>query len=177
MKLKHSDHDGRARFITFCTHKRIPVLTNTSFRKVIVKCLEKVRESYELRLLGYVIMPEHVHLVVVPPKELKLGPVIGELKHISAKRIHELLHAKNGDLIKRLIVTRNGRQQFALWQRRCFDHNCRSDESVWVKIEYCHNNPVTRELVARAEDWPWSSCGWYKGKRCVVLKMDAVIAE
>ena len=177
MKLKHYDHDGRARFITFCTHKRIPVLTNAPFRKVIVECLEEVRKSYGLCLLGYVIMPEHIHLVVVPPKELKLGPVIGELKRISAKRIHELLHVNNGDLIERLIVIRNGRQRFALWQRRCFDHNCRSDESVWEKIEYCHNNPATRGLVSKPDDWQWSSCRWYQGKQDVVLRMDAAIVE
>ena len=177
MQLKHYDHDGRARFITFCTHKRIPILTNASFRKVIVECLEEVRKSYGLCLLGYVIMPEHIHLVVVPPKELKLGPVIGELKRISAKRIHELLHVNNGDLIERLIVTRNGRQRFALWQRRCFDHNCRSDESVWEKIEYCHNNPVTRGLVSEPDDWQWSSCRWYQGSQDVVLTMDVAIAE
>lgn len=177
MKLKHYDHDGRARFITFLTHKRIPVLTNTSFRKIIVECLEEVRKSYDLHLLGYVIMPEHVHLVVVPPKELKLGPVIGELKRNSAKKIHELLKLKHGALINRLMVTRNGRQRFALWQKRCFDHNCRSHESVWEKVEYCHNNPVTRGLVLKPDDWQWSSCRWYKGMHDAVLRMDASVAE
>jgi hypothetical protein len=115
--------------------------------------------------------------VVVPPEELELGPVIGELKRISAKRIHGLLRAKNANLIKRLIVTRNGRQRFALWQRRCFDHNCRSDESVREKIEYCHNNPVTRGLVSRPGDWHWSSCRWYQGEQDVLLKMDVAMAE
>jgi putative transposase len=177
MKLKHYDHDGRARFVTFCTHKRIPVLTNTPFRKIIVECLEEVRKNYNLRLLGYVIMPEHVHLVVVPPKELKFGPVIGELKHISAKRIHELLSGNTGDLIHRLTAMRNGRQRFALWQRRCFDHNCRSDESVWEKVEYCHNNPVTRGLVSKPDDWKWSSCRWYEGRQDAALRMDVAIAE
>jgi len=129
-----------------------------------------------LHLLSYVIMPEHIHLVVVPAKELEFGPVIGELKRISAKRIHELLRVKNSDLIKRLIVTRNGRQRFALWQRRCFDHNCRSDESVWEKIEYCHNNPGTRDLVSRPDDWQWSSCRWYQGRQGAVLRMDAAMA-
>jgi putative transposase len=177
MKLKHYDHDGRERFVTFCTHKRIAVLTNTAFRKIIVECLEDVRRSYDLHLLGYVIMPEHVHLVVVPPKDIELGTVIGKLKRLSAKRIHDLLRANNGDLVHRLTVMRNGRQRFALWQRRCFDHNCRSDESVWEKVEYCHNNPVTRDLVAKQEDWKWSSCRWYLRKQDAVLRMDAVIAE
>ena len=186
MKLKHYDHDGRARFITFGTHKRIPVLTNTPFRKVILETLEEIRISYNLYLLGYVIMPEHIHLVVVPPKELKLGQVIGELKRISSKRIHEMLRLyptqrvgflENSDLIKRLNVVRNGKQRFALWQRRCFDHNCRSDKSVWEKIEYCHKNPVTRGLVRHMEDWRWSSYGWYKGKQDVPLKMDTDLPE
>ncbi len=53
---------------------------------------------------------------------------------------------------------RDGRKKFCLWQRRCYDRNCRTEEEVWEKVNYCHNNPVKRGLVSRPEDWQWSSC-------------------
>ena len=172
MRLKHYDHDGRARFITFGVHQRNPVLTDTTLRRLVIKCIDDIRNDYKLRLIGYVIMPEHVHLVLIPPEEVKLGYVIGELKRISARQIHRHLDNTDSVLTNRFMVTRNGRKKFAFWQRRCFDHNCRSEEAMWSRVEYCHKNPVLRGLVAKPEDWIWSSYRWYAGDRDVVLRMD-----
>ena len=91
MKLRHYDHDGRARFVTFNTHQRIPFLTDHVFSEVILHSVFTTCHSRQLRLLAYVIMPEHIHLVAVPPISVKLGPVIGEMKFSSAMKIHELL--------------------------------------------------------------------------------------
>ncbi len=55
MKIKHYDHDGRARFITFCTHNRLPLLTNDSFRSIAVEAIKEVRARTGLKLLAYVI--------------------------------------------------------------------------------------------------------------------------
>ncbi len=175
MKLKHYDHDGCARFVTFGVHRRIPVLTNSVFRRLVIQCIDNIRNEYELRLVSYVIMQEHVHLVLIPPDEVKLGYVIGEIKRISARQIHRHLNNTGSVLTSRFMVNRNGREKFAFWQRRCFDHNCRSEEAMWSRVEYCHKNPVLRGLVARPEDWIWSSYRWYTGDRKVVLRMDVDI--
>ncbi len=172
MKLKHFDHDGRARFVTFGVHRRIPALTDDTFRRFVIRCIDYIRNDYELRLIGYVIMPEHIHLVLIPPDEVKLGYVIGEMKRISARQINRHLDATSSDLTNRFMVNRNGREKFAFWQRRCFDHNCRSDKAMWSGVEYCHNNPVLRSLVAEPRDWLWSSYRWYAGDRDAVLRMD-----
>lgn len=70
MKLKHFDHDGRARFITFPTHRNLPILTNNLFREIIVEETIAVCRQLGIRLLAYVVMPEHVHLVLIPPEEI-----------------------------------------------------------------------------------------------------------
>ncbi len=80
MRLRHYDHDGRARFITFSTHKDLPVLTNSLFREIVVDGIVSHCRLHKLRLLAYVVMPEHVHLVNVPSSGLEVGPNIGELK-------------------------------------------------------------------------------------------------
>jgi putative transposase len=174
MKLRHFDHDGRARFITFCVARRIPLLTNDAFRHVIADCIAAERIRHGFRLLGYVLMPEHIHLVIVPQLEGKIGDIIGDIKRVSSETLHEMLQQSNCDLISRLLVKRDGEWRFGLWQRRCYDHNCRNDEAVWRCIEYCHQNPVSRGLVRNPEDWRWSSYQWYTGGRDVPLSIDDI---
>ena len=126
----------------------------------------------EFQLIAYVLMPEHVHLVLLPNEKTEVGRLIGEIKRISSKGIHELLARQDSDLTRTLSVIRNGERRFAFWKRRCYDHNCRSDESVWQKVNYCHNNPVKRGLVHNPGDWIWSSYRWYQGIQDVPLKVD-----
>jgi putative transposase len=177
VKLRHYDNDGRARFITFSTHQRLPILTITLFRQAVVDSITGARERFGFRLAAYVIMPEHVHLVMIPAVKMKMGQVIGEIKRISSKRIHEFLLQENNDLIGKLTVGRNGEYRFAFWQKRCYDHNIRSEESLWEKVNYCHYNPVKRGLVKEPEAWEWSSYQWYQGYRDVKLEMDVLIEQ
>jgi putative transposase len=172
MNLKHFDHDNRARFVTFCTHQRIPVLTNNRFRRIFIDVVERVRRDTGFRLLAYVLMPEHVHLVIVPPESAELGPLGGEIKRISSLQIHESMDNAKGHLVTRLTVIRDGAKKFTLWQRRCYDHNCRTVESVWEKVNYCHNNPVVRRLVESPEDYRWSSYMAYLGREDAILAID-----
>jgi len=108
-------------------------------------------------------MPEHVHLVLFPSEGMKLGLVIREIKSRSAKRFFE----GSG------IGPPGAKRVF--WQRRCYDHNCRSVETVRQKVRYCHKNPVTRGLVTSPSDWEWSSYNWYHGVANVPLRMDPIL--
>ena len=174
MKLKHLDHDGSARFITFCTHKKIPLLTNNVIRNIIINSIEAARKVYGFLLIGYVIMPEHVHLVIIPGIDTNVGVIIGDIKRLSSKRILKIIKTENNNaLMDKLIVCRDGRSRLAFWQRRCYDHNCRSEKSMWEKVNYCHNNPVNRDLVQNREDWEWSSYRWYHGYPNALLEMDS----
>jgi putative transposase len=172
MDLKHYDHDGRVRFITFCTHRRLPILTINRYRSIVAQSIDDVRKETGFRLFGYVIMPEHVHLVMLPADNMEVGRTVGEIKRRSAKKVHKLIKSSGTCLIKKLTITRDGREKFVLWQRRCYDHNCRSEESVWKKVMYCHNNPVTRGLVNDPGKWKWSSHNWYQGDQNEAIEID-----
>jgi putative transposase len=100
MKLKHYDNEGHARFVTFCTHQKIPILTHDSICRIVYEAILEARVRFKFELLAYVIMPEHVHLVLVPAENTKLGLVIGEIKRVSSKRIHRLL-SENSSLLLR----------------------------------------------------------------------------
>ncbi len=176
MKMKHFDHDGRARFVTFSTHRRLPIFTNDAFRQDVINALIETREKSKVKLVAYVIMREHVHLLLIPPESTKVGSVIGDIKRLAARSILARLHNDNTDLLKELVVERNRIVRHALWQRRCYDHNVRTEESLWSKVAYCHKNPVARGLVKHPEDWTWSSYRWYQGETDVPLKMDLIAA-
>lgn len=161
-KLKHFDNTGTARFITFICYRKEPSLVDDLAKQILIRFIDQTRQKYKFKLLGYVIMPDHVHLVLHPLDGTPMGTVIGEIKSLSAR---EWFKDKKFGTFK-------GRRVF--WQKRCYDHNCRTAEDVLDKIKYCHNNPVRRGLVQAPQNWEWSSCNWYLGKREVPLQMDSL---
>ena len=170
-KLRHFDNLGTVRFVTFGCYHRHELLTTPQVVSVFLDALDGIRVVYSIQLLGYVVMPDHVHLVLLPPNSIKLGPVIGELKSKSASQIiaRELI-----DFPVDCFVFKDGRQRLAFWQPRCYDHNCRTNETAMEKIDYCHNNPVARGLVTEPGAWLWSSYNWYRGVSRVPIEMDKI---
>ncbi len=170
-KLRHYDNLNTARFVTFCCYRRNKLLTQPQVIETFLQALEAMQIQHKIRLFGYVIMPEHVHLVLHPPDSVKLGPVIGALKSKSASAI---IAEKMVSLPDSCWISKNGIQRRAFWQPRCYDHNCRSQETVIEKINYCHNNPVKLGLAPEARQWRWSSYGYYTGEANIPLAMDAL---
>ena len=169
--LRHYDHLNTARFVTFSCHQRLEFLTRPAIVEVFLQTLQWIRTHHGIRIFGYVVMPEHVHLVLYPPDSIRLGPIIGELKSKSASRIiSEKLLVLPGACAKR----KDGKVRQAFWQPRCYDHNCRTQQAVSEKIIYCHKNPVTRGLVAHPDQWPWSSHNWYCGAADTPLEIDRI---
>ncbi len=160
-KLKHYDNLGTARFVTFSCFRREKYLLDSLSRELVIEQLKQARLKHQFKLLAYVFMPEHVHLVLWPPEGMKLGRVIGEIKSKMAREYFSIT-----------LPLLKGAKIF--WLKRCYDHNCRTPDSVREKIEYCHNNPVKRGLVSDPKDYVWSSFNWYQGRRDVPLLMDEV---
>ncbi len=161
-KLRHLDNEGTARFVTFNCYRNLPALDNTRAKEILVEHLKQARNKHQFKILGYVIMPNHAHLVLHPPEGMKLGLVIGEIKSRSARQWFSETN----------VPATAGSRVF--WERRCYDHNCRTNASVVEKINYCHANPVRQGLVKEMGDWSWSSYNWYQGKRAVPLEIDSV---
>ncbi len=174
MKLKHYDNLNQARFITFCTHQSMPLITNNKYRQIVIDSIKAAKNKLHFKLIGYVLMPEHVHLVILPDQGTRAGAIIGEIKQVSSKKIHEILDTSKSPLLEKLTVRRNHLMRFTFWQRRCYDHNCRDEESMWEKVNYCHNNPVKRGLVKSPLDWRWSSYRYYNGYDDYMLEMDNI---
>lgn len=129
---------GVFHFLTFSCHGREPLLARGDGYLKFERVLEEVRVRYGFVVAGYVLMPEHVHLLVNEPQGTSLSKAIQVLKQRSA---HVLLA--------------RGERRF--WLPRYYDFDVWTDAKQIEKLRYIHRNPVRRGLVARPEDWRWSS--------------------
>ncbi|HEY3975585.1 MAG TPA: transposase [Candidatus Sulfotelmatobacter sp.] len=110
-------------------------------RQVFESALERVRRSFRLRVYGYVVMPEHVHLLISEPERGVLADALKSLKQgVSRRLIGDAEH---------------------FWQKRYYDFNVRDHAQFVEKLRYIHRNPVKAGLCERPEDWEWSSFRHY----------------
>jgi putative transposase len=143
--LKRYQQTGDMHFVTFSCYRRLPFLISPQAKQVFEEALETLRRRHEFYVAGYVLMPEHIHMLLTEPQNLPLSSMLRVLK---------------GEISKRLKGTRD---QF--WQRRYHDFNVYSEQKRVEKLRYMHRNPVARGLVERPQDYPWSSLNhWLTGK-------------
>ncbi len=148
---------NQARFLTFSCNDRQTLLATPEARDAFATALVKARTTYNFKLLAWVAMPEHAHLLLIP--DLPTWPVsklLWGLKRGSATRIKQALNGATAD-------PKGSRASPPIWQPGGgYDRNIRDLEELNEKFNYIHNNPVKRGLVAQPEAWPWSSAQWYQ---------------
>src|SRR5260370_20035130 len=143
-------HSGQSHFVTFCCSHRCRLFTAEASRRTFESALERVRRSFRLHVYGYVVMPEHVHLLLSEPEKDTLADALKSLKQGVARR---LLPKMGGPLKPAFCLS--GEQQFM--QKRYYDFNIRNYPQFVEKLRYIHRNPVKAGLCERPEDWEWSS--------------------
>lgn len=130
---------GNFHFLTFSCYRRLPFLNCEEARNIFESALERTRRRHNFVVTGYVVMPEHVHLLMSEPHNTSLDQSIKSLKlSVSLRRMER-----------------------PFWQARYYDFNVHNEGTHAEKLRYIHRNPVKRGLVARPEDWPWSSFRHY----------------
>lgn len=123
---------------------------------MFLKVLEQTRKKYQFFVAGYVVMPEHVHLLIGEPKIEDPSRVMQVLK----QRVSLQCRAKKG-AAKQQLNTFSEQLPPAFWQPRSYDFNVRTEKKYVEKLNYIHSNPVRRGLVESPELWPWSSFRHY----------------
>jgi putative transposase len=169
--LKRYYGKGDLHFITFSCYRRLPLLQTVRARDVFVKELRKVREEMGFRLLGYVVMPEHVHLLMSEPRKGTPSTVLHRLKLSVARKLRTRRKPVAAGQL-RLPFGATEEPLRAFWQARFYDFNVYSKGKRKEKLNYMHANPVVRGLVKHPRDWRWSSWGFYYGGEKGLLGMD-----
>ena len=145
--------NGDLHFITCSCYQRRPMLGSARRRDLFLKVLEKVRERYQFVVLGYVVMPEHVHLLISEPQESTPSKVMQALKLGFAPRVlHQMRLRRNPN--QPALFDHSAQH---IWQKRFYDFNVFTKKKREEKLRYPHRNPVKRGLVQSPELWRWSS--------------------
>ena len=160
--LKRSYGKGDLHFITFSCYRRMPLLNTARARDLFVEELTKVLDEMKFRLLGYVVMPNHVHLLISEPAGVTPSVALRKLK---------LGFSRSFRGREKLLSSERPLRSF--WQARFYDFNVYSKGKRTEKLNYMHANPVIRHLVEHPRDWPWSSWSFYTKNEPGLIHIDA----
>jgi len=144
-RLRRFQQSGQTHFLTFSCYHRRPLMTPQT-SDIFLSSLEQTRIQYKIFVYAYVVMPEHVHLLVSEPEQGALATALMSLKRTSS---HVARHREGMDAMQ------------AFWQKRYYDRNIRDYEDFMQKMRYIHRNPVKRGLCIDPQEWRWSSCRHY----------------
>ncbi len=139
--LKRYQKTGNVPFITFSCHHRLPYLAPDHPKQIFEHILEQTRVSHGFGIYAYVLMPEHVHLLLSEPTQTDLATTLKVLKQQTSK----LLESPGKPF----------------WLPRYDDLDVYTEGKRLEKLRYIHRNPVTRGLAKAPADYPWSSAPHY----------------
>ena len=176
--LRRFHESGQSHFITFSCYRRQPNFANAAVYDLFPRCLEDMRRRFDMRIYGYVVMPEHVHLLVSEPERGTLADAMHFLKLSFAKRLRSrrlgVPDSRLGAPGSPLFWANLGSDKpTSFWQKRYYDRNVRDAREFSVKLRYLHRNPVKRGLVKEPGDWKWSSFRHYAFRENGVVEIES----
>jgi len=180
--LRRHDGPGFIHFWTISCFRRLGFFHLDPMKQVVIDALRVLQTEFRICLIGYVVMPEHVHVLLLPHARGSLDPLpISKL--LNRFKQHVGYYGKEclrdywrthghlwSDPLNRWAGNEFGKQP--IWNTRGHDFNIDHEKTLYEKLEYCHKNPVTRELVNHPDEWLWSSYRFYELHDRSVLAMD-----
>lgn len=161
-ELRKANYDAIF-FVTLTVVSWVDVFTRRSYCEEIVKNIQYCQEHKGLELYSYVIMTNHMHWIA-GQKEGKLNSLLRDFKSYTAKQLLSMINdpmESRQDWMK-LVFQYNAKFQKQnaenmFWQKTNHPIDCYNQKVLWQKVNYIHENPVRAGLVAREEDWWYSS--------------------
>ena len=159
---------GYLHFITSSCYQRLALLASADRRNLFLEILEQVRRRYAFVVVGYVVMPEHFHLLISEPERGNPSTVMQVLKQRFARAV--LREERRCKPPAQGCFWNDALEAGRVWQRRFYDFVVWSEHKRIEKLRYMHRNPVKRGLVLEPDQWPWSSFRYYAyDERWIVL--------
>lgn len=158
-------------FITTTIVRWMPVFREDEYFKIIAESLNYCFMNKGLKIHGYVIMLDHVHLLV--SSENNLSDIVRDFKSYTSKQILGLLKRKNEELMLEIFSMaaskKKRNQAYKVWQSGFHPIGIETDKFYLQKLDYIHMNPVRKGYVVKPEHWYYSSASFYAGtKNCLV---------
>ncbi|MGH7900364.1 MAG: REP-associated tyrosine transposase [Thermodesulfobacteriota bacterium] len=140
--LKRYNLENHVYFVTSKTKNNKPIFLNQTYAGLFIKNLFYCREKYGFLLLGFVLMPDHFHTLIVPKKDFTISSVIQKIKSLSAYKLRDL------------------GQKGSIWQKSFYDFVIYSEDKCREKLDYIHANPVRKGIVDDPRDYQFSSINY-----------------
>lgn len=159
-RVRHFENPADCRELTFSCYGRRPLLIDDSWRAMLSTAIDRAAEGHGYRLVAFVYMPEHVHLIVYPiPGASGIDQFLKAIKRPFSYRIKQELMQRESSLLQDLTIRqRPGVTTFRYWQEGPgYDANLSDRRAALAAINYVHMNPVRRGLCETAVEWMWSS--------------------
>jgi len=149
-------------FITITVKDWLPIFMLEPAADDIIEQFKETVHIFKISVMGYVLMPSHLHVLIGLPEIERLSKFVQSFKSLSSRRIKILELAKYHNRLYE-----NGK--FRLWKPRFDDVILKSEKQFNIKLEYLHNNPVKAGLVKKATNWRYSSAAdWYDNRQGLI---------
>ncbi len=181
-RLYRRNEPGSIHFWTVSCFQRLSFFHDDGMKQIVVDGLRVLQQRFAICLICYVVMPEHVHVILLSHRRGEDEPTsISTL--LAAFKKHVGFHGKErlrqvwrerGELWSRPLNNwaHGAHEAQPIWIPRGYDSNIDRWETLRKAMDYCHHNPLTRGFVRRAEDWAWSSYRFYELDDRSILAMD-----
>ncbi len=174
-KYKFHNPDGTY-FVTFSVVKWVDVFTRDIYREIILESLKYCQENKGLQLCAYVIMTNHLHLIISREDKNLLENIMRDFKKFTSSQLIKAIKDNPYESRKEWMLeifkdegrknTNNRYYQF--WQQDNHPIELATNRMLDQKLDYLHNNPVEHGFVKKAEDYPWSSITNYIGEKGMI---------
>jgi putative transposase len=166
-------------YLTANIYRRARIFDSDRFKLKFTKTLGRLRGELGFKIIGYVLMPGHCHLMIWPCDLASPSQIVQKLSERTANFILRNLRGSPGlpwcqKMLKgfELPPTVHHHAHHRVWQRGGYDLNIWSEKQRLEKLTYMHNNPVKRGLAVQPGDWPWSSWRFYHLEDSSLLAID-----
>ncbi|MDR3340312.1 MAG: transposase [Candidatus Symbiothrix sp.] len=169
----------RLHFVTFQIVRWVDIFTRQIYRDIVMESLRFCQQTKGLKVYAYVIMSNHIHLLIRSDKE-RLSDTIRELKSFTAKKILESINVESEsrrewmlNLFEFSAKQHKRNEKYQIWTHENHAEIVYGNQFMDSKINYIHENPVRAGIVERAEDYLYSSARNYAGLTGI-LKVEVI---
>lgn len=148
-------------FVTTTCHNWHNLLVYEESVSLLYNSLLFVNEKYNTSIVAFVIMPNHIHLILYFNQENYLPEYMRDFKKYTSVKIRQIIEAKEGEEGLEKLKFQHRDQRFKVWMDRFDDAYIRNTKMLLTKLKYIHRNPVGKGLVNIAADYANSSAAFY----------------
>lgn len=156
IRLSKTTEPNTFHYVTAVTFRRVPIFLSDDACLIFIQILTEIKSLHPFKLVGYVIMPDHVHFII-NPKDAEISVILRKLKGKSARLILDDLIMRNEQTLLNKLKLGINYRDYAVWQKGSVTIDLISHEFLRQKLNYIHMNPIRAGLCEEPQDWKWSS--------------------